>query len=148
MNSKEIAFLLVQRNTPFNLRKNLCCVENVSWGFDFDWEIDLLCLSKSKHLTEIEIKITMQDWKQDALKSKHKNRNGWGRLRNFYYALPMALALRYEEVWTREGSGIIGIDGQKCVILRKATANGKARKATDKEVMKLMRLGCMRAFKR
>lgn len=147
MNAKDVAFLLVKRQTPFNLRRNLCCVSNVSWGFGLDWEADLICVTKSKFMHEIEIKISMNDWAADAKKSKFVNTKGWDRFKFFWYAAPIELAKRFPEVWTKDGSGIIGVSDEKIEILRKAEQNKMARKVTDSEVMTLMRLGCMKAFK-
>lgn len=150
MKSADVAFYLVQRKTsPMYLRKNMCVVENVSWGFNLSWEADLVYVTKSMTFNEVEIKVSFQDWKQDAEKDKFKLKGDWDRHRTFWYAAPLELAKRYEEVWTREGSGIIGVlDNGAVQILRKPKPNTKSDKLTETELIKLMRLGCMRAFRR
>jgi hypothetical protein len=49
------------------------------------WEADLVAVSKSDYLTEIETKISMADWKADMSKSKFEH-NQFGELvRRFFY---------------------------------------------------------------
>jgi hypothetical protein len=56
----------------------------------YDWEADLVSISKSDFLTEIEVKVTTADWKADIKKDKWKSRY-WPNVSRFYYAVPQDL---------------------------------------------------------
>lgn len=138
-------------HSPLRYRKHFCVVPNVSWGL-LPWEADMLIVSKNGYLTEVEIKVSFQDWKIDAEKKKHQQ--GWhgnfGRvwLRKFYYAAPMKLALRHAEVWLRPGAGIIGIDPDGRVrVIVEAQPDLRAQKLSEKEMLQVARLGTMRFWR-
>lgn len=54
-----------------------------------DHEADLFVISKSRYATEIEVKLTLSDWKADFKKKKHATLK-W--IKYFYYAIPEELA--------------------------------------------------------
>jgi len=54
-----------------------------------NFEADLFLISKARYATEIEIKVSLADWKADLLKKKHQNHK---YLKHFYYAVPEILA--------------------------------------------------------
>lgn len=145
----------------FPLRPNFCCVENVTHGFNPHWEADLLVCSMSGYLTEVEIKVTFQDWKIDKFKTKFSGYGGqmtpaveswWRLIKNFYYAAPMDLAKRWPEIGIPDWAGVIGIPEQGNnyvlngpVVLRPCVVR-EHKKLTDAQKMKLARLGSMRAW--
>jgi hypothetical protein len=147
---KEIA----ESNSTFSQRRNYLAIPNVSYGF-LNYEADLLIISKAKYATEIEVKISMADWKRDRDKTKHK----WSadpRIKYQYYACPYELALRYEELELPMGWGVIGVcdpnasygSPRGIKILKEATARELAKKITDKELLILARLACFRVWRK
>lgn len=54
-----------------------------------DHEADLFVVSKSRYATEIEVKTSLADWKNDFKKKKHQTLK-W--IKYFYYAVPEELA--------------------------------------------------------
>lgn len=88
MTIEQIESLLVSYpDSPFFIRTHLV-VPNVDWGF-LNHEADLLIVSKSKYLTEVEIKRTWTDFKAD-FKKKHTHQDP--KLSHFYYAVPEKIA--------------------------------------------------------
>lgn len=112
------------------------------------WEADLLAISRAGYCTEVEIKCTMADWKADQHKGKHGHKDVQGLIKRFYYAGPMDLMKRFDEVWTRPGSGIIGVDSERGTIPRisvlREPENSKARKLTEKELILFGRTAMVR----
>jgi len=148
---REISWSLSQSWSPFYYCRQWCSVRNVSWGFGLDYEADLLVCSRAGVLTEIEIKTSVQDWKNDAKKRKH--RFGDQRIRRFYYAAPLKLAERHGEFWSPPGAGIVGLRTEeefkenkpRVVVLKRAAL--RQRQSIDAEDMaRLARLGSMRAW--
>lgn len=159
---KSITWQLCQRESPFSWRKNFCCIPNVSWGF-LPWEADLLICSKSGYLTEIEIKISATDWENDKKKKKFLYRKdptykftaqakSWIRIKEFWYAAPIKLAKRHEELNIPRFAGVIGINLKKSSwleryqILKNPKINRNAEKLTDLEKAHLARLGSIRIW--
>lgn len=96
---EQIESLLVQNpESAFYIRRNIV-VPNVDWGF-LNHEADLLVLSKSGYLTEIEIKRTWADFKADFEK-KHDHYDK--KLSHFYYAVPESIGEKVFN-WLYEGS--------------------------------------------
>ena len=72
MKSWDVMRLIAARNgSRFAQRKNWLVIPNVSWGF-LRYEADMLVVTKSKFCTEIEVKVSMADWKNDFEKRKFK----------------------------------------------------------------------------
>jgi len=74
----------------FDYRANRCFV-NVHL---FAWESDMLVVSKAGYCTEVEIKTSFSDWKNDAGKDKFGKLNldrYWGWVKRFTYAVPSDL---------------------------------------------------------
>jgi hypothetical protein len=134
--------------TFFGVRKHII-VPNLSWGLIGMHECDLFLIKKTKYAVEIEIKISKSDLIAD-FKKKHSHYDN--RIKEFYYAIPAEL-LEVSEKLIPEHQGIIVCERSgrynsiKTRIHRKAIANKNARKLTDKEVLKVATLGCMRIFK-
>jgi len=115
------------------------------------WEADLLAISRSGYCTEVEVKCTMEDWRADQHKGKHGHPDVPKLIKKFYYAGPLELMKRYGEVWTRPGSGIIGIDYHpgdptwpRITVLRQPEVVKTARKLTDKELILFGRTSMIR----
>lgn len=132
----------------FDYVKNVI-VSNVSFGFGLNYEADLMVLSKSGYLTEVELKVSKSDLKAD-LKKRHFH--NCKKVKYLCFAFPEDLletALQFlpEEVGllclmkstTRNEYTYI-----KC--LRKPKARNNYKLTTDEE-NKLMRLGTMRVWK-
>lgn len=148
MTAKEIQWQLANSyGSPFFARRHLAVVPNVSWGFGLLWEADLLCMTKSGFISEIEIKISMSDWRADRLKKKFGHLGSLEtRIKNFYYACPWELASRWEQVGIPEFAGVIAVyDENACKILRPAKTLPH-RRCTEKEVLKLLRLAALKAW--
>ena len=147
MTSWQLMKLLVGRpSSKFSQRKNYLAIPNVSWGFLF-YEADLLVVSKTRYCTEIEVKISISDWKKDFEKRKHKNGLRDKRIKYQYYACPLELAERYHELELPEGWGVIGVDDSKGIKILKEAQARDATKLTDKEVLILARLACFRVWR-
>lgn len=145
MTSAEIELRLARH---FGVRKNVV-VPNVSWGLDFGHELDLIVVSKAGYATEIEIKVSKADLKND-LKKPHKHESK--RLKYLYFALPSKLKSAALE-FVPERAGIILLNNTDAElpaydieVLRPAVVRPKAEKLTDKEIIKLHHLSAMRLW--
>lgn len=134
----------------FGVRQNII-VPNVSWGFGYlGHECDLLILSGSGYLTEIEIKVSKSDLKKD-LEKQHNHKSDL--IKSLYFAIPIDLLNYAIEVLPFE-YGIITVEEMspgnnpfnKAEIKRVSKIRNKFRKIGDNEAMQLTRLGCMRIF--
>lgn len=77
----------------FDWRTNHCFANS----YLFPWESDLLVLTPSGYLTEVEVKTDYSDWKNDHLKDKWGTLNKdryWRYVKRFYYAVPEALFVK------------------------------------------------------
>jgi hypothetical protein len=125
----------------FNYRINLI-VPNIYWGFDLNYEADLLIISPAAFATEIEIKVTNSDIKRDSLKSAAAHKSN--RIKKFFYAVPDYLA---GSEYLPKDAGLIAVDKNKnCRILRPPRINKIARKLRHDEIETLMKLAAMRIW--
>lgn len=147
MNAKQIQWLLAKRgSSPVFCRRMLAVVPNVSWSM-LPWEADLLALKPSGYLTEIEIKVSMSDWKADHLKAKWRTRHPEAQLiKHFYYAAPDKLAERHQEIQLEPSMGVIAVSESGIRVLRHADARTGHRKLTEKEQSRLLRLAAIKAW--
>lgn len=145
--SAKIAWLLaVRHHSPFHARRHLAVVRNVSWSM-LPWEADMLACTKAGYLSEIEIKISLGDWKSDHEKAKFRTSyRQWNMLKHFWYAGPKDLMVRYPEIIIPPTAGIIAVDDDGIEIIRRAEANPSAKPLTDKERLGLCRLGAIKAW--
>jgi len=131
----------------FGIRQNII-VPNISWGLLGMHECDIFLIKKSGYCMEVEIKISKSDLLAD-FKKEHQHKDN--RIKEFYYAIPIKLLESCESL-IPEHIGIIvceRIKNRKHIhtkIHRKTTTNKKARKLTDKEMLKVAKLGCMRIW--
>lgn len=134
----------------FGVRENVI-VPNVSWGFFRDGhEADLVLLKPSGWADEIEIKVSKADIKRDLGKN-----GGRGHVRNLFmrrlwFAVPEHLA---GDPCIPEFAGILSLSrgdhsGARVRIhsLRAPKVNPAAKKLSEHDQLRLMRLGCMRIW--
>lgn len=150
----ELALIKVRE---FNIRQNIV-VPNVSWGL-LNHEADLLIMSKSGYLTEIEIKRSWADFLAD-FKKNHKHDSEL--IKYFYYCVPECLRekvydklieskTQYTGVITYDEELRIKISGYKYIshlgdfayIIREMHPN---RKLFIEEELQIARLGFMRVW--
>lgn len=128
-------------------------VPNISFGW---WihECDLLICSKNRYCTEIEIKVSVADFKKDFEK-RHQHRDKYNRIKYFYYAVPhyiydkikdlvpehAGLIIIHEGINFRDKSNYFYVD-----IKKPAPVIPKCRAITDKELLELQRLALMRMW--
>ena len=133
----------------FQPRTNVI-VPNVSWGFLYGREADMLVLTPRGWITEIEIKTSAADIKRDL----QKRFGHWDRkVRQCWFAVPEKLAQSPD---IPEHYGILSVSDAKFSLgrqeyhkikaVRAPKINPEARKVTDKERLHLMHLGCMRIW--
>jgi hypothetical protein len=129
----------------FNYRQNLI-IPNVSWGF-LDHEADLIVISKSNYLIEIEIKVSASDLKKDKNK-KHSHCDRENRIKALWFVLPEALISHVNHI--PENAGILIVSKNKnfyrVKTMRSPKPYKKFRKLTDDEILKLYRLASMRTW--
>jgi len=126
-------------------RQNLI-VPNVHWGMNMH-ECDLLMVSKAGYCTEIEIKISRADLKNDG---KKKHGHYCPKIKYLYFAIPTFLDHCLELV--PERAGIILVDPEndnywtKCKRVREPVATKGAPKMSDIDQYKVARLGALRIW--
>lgn len=138
LNAQDIEIALARH---FNHRTNII-VPNVAWGLNLSYECDMLVVSPAGYAHEIEIKTTSGDIKAESRKrgTAHQSR----KIHRFSYAVPNYLKdcehLRLE-------CGLIVVNKDlRCQTIRPPRLNKAARKLTEKEINKLLHLGCMRIY--
>lgn len=146
---------LVARWAPYDYTRQFVAVPNTT-GFSF-WEADLLVVSHAGYMTEVEVKVSMSDWKVDKKKAYKFSRlhASGGRTKYFFYAAPKELAARWQEVGIPDWAGVLAVSeredshGHKSMhteVLRPAKARPGHRKLTIEEMAKLARLGALRIW--
>ncbi|VVB53324.1 Uncharacterised protein [uncultured archaeon] len=147
----------------FPVARNTVVCPNISHGFFRSHESDLVCVSKAGWLTEVEIKVSASDWKNDRKKSKWQSEDDAvseelydRRVRRFFFAAPLSLARRYQEFNIMLFAGVLGFSWEEyqrtgspyCVPrvehIRPAKDLKGSRKVTDKELLTLSKLSSMR----
>lgn len=153
MRAKDIQWhLATRKSSPFYLRTHLCVVPNVSWGL-IDHEADLLAMSKTGYLTEVEIKVSFADWKADLAKRKWKSAKWSGKyqsgmIKRFYYAAPAALAVRHAELEIPDFAGVVSVSDLGIATIIKPAKNITGhRKLSLLETHKLLRLAAIKAWR-
>lgn len=142
--------------TLFDWRRNVV-VPNLSWGMGLGWEIDLGVLSDAGWLTEVEIKVSLADFKRDASKYRHQleaSPHAETKIRRKFFAMPHEINQKrfgYEvrsDYPLPEGCGLIvvsgGPNGDSAKITQEATINPSARKLRPDEQRDMLRLGYIR----
>jgi len=100
-----------------------------------------LVVTKSGYATEVEIKISKQDLKND-LKKKHCHKSN--KIKCLYFAAPEELVeFALENIPTRAGLLSVGLRVNE---IKKPELNKESVKWSDKEIFNLLRLGAMRIY--
>jgi len=128
-----------------DFRKNII-VPNVcfNWGV---MECDMLVVDDKNRVTEIEIKVSISDLKADFKKPhKHNHKN----LSRLIYAFPIEMLERALPI-IPSNCGIITVESVndlyfKASWYRQCRHDKSKQPLTDKEVINLTRLGCMRIW--
>jgi hypothetical protein len=130
-------------------------VPNVSWGLcsvlQTGREVDLLCVTQSRMVHAVEIKISESDLIADK-KKRWRLLGKPGNVSREWFAVPEPLQAAAAEhapanagiILVTEGTG--QIRWAKTTVARKPVCNHVARKLSDSEMIQLMRLGVMRMW--
>ena len=135
------------RNSGIWNKRQDIFIPNLSWGL-LNYEADLVIITKSGYLTEIEIKRSWADFKAD-FKKGHEHDDP--RVYNFYYCVPESISARVAE-FLQEKYGA----GRPSVLCVSEEGNIKhycggwphrgGRKLFLEEQLPAARLGCMRVW--
>lgn len=95
---------------------------NNAYIFKYNWESDFFCQSSSGYLIEVEVKISVSDFKADFKKEKHKYLSGQDNSKKFipnkfYYAVSEEIASKIE---VPKYAGLIVISNNKTDFVKKA----------------------------
>lgn len=78
----------------------------------FAWESDLVVLSASNYVTEVEVKVSIGDWRADLKKDKFQDKNFKKHIKRFFYAVPDTVYAQHlaKPVEMLDGAGILVFD--------------------------------------
>ena len=137
----------------FDWRKNVI-VSNVFWGFGLNYEADLMVLTKSNHLYEVELKTSIQDLRNDLKKRVFHNSK---RTKYLYFAMPEELIEEAKRILPKE-VGLLSavrrncrdnnIDANRYIVCVRKPKQRRSEPISDKDCFKLARLGTMRIWGR
>ena len=127
----------------FGVDSGYVVIPNVQMDYGL-YEADFCYINKNGYLTEVEIKISIADFRAD-FKKKHFHNSPL--VRSLYYAVPISLwENHYEEIQNKArgvGAGIIIVGCNTVKIWEKAKLrNVPPLKIADK--LRLMRIGCLK----
>jgi hypothetical protein len=112
------------------------------------YEADFIYINKHKYLFEVEIKISISDFKADFNKRLYHNHP---KVRALYYAIPEELFNKHNETileLTRStGAGVILCKERCCEVWEKPSLK-KVEPLTTYEMLEFMRIGCLKWIKR
>jgi hypothetical protein len=142
MTTSEIEITLVKSLNP---RLNMI-VPNVHWAL-FNYELDLLLITKSGYAWEIEIKTSKQDLIRDK-KKYHQHKDYKNRIKYLYFAIPYSLINEIHHIPEHAGIFVIAesLSGIRyCETLREPKTLGRY-KWSEKEQLKVARLATLRCW--
>jgi hypothetical protein len=129
----------------FNYRQNII-VPNISWGLGIH-ECDLLILTKTGYVWEVEIKVCKYDLKNDRKKSHNHYSE---KIKRLYFAIPYDLINEIKYIPDRAGIVIVKRDTvfgvRRCEVIRYPKDNINAIKLNIDDRMKIAHLGTMRIW--
>lgn len=110
------------------------------------YEADFIYITKSGYLTEVEIKIDINDFRSDFNKKVYHSSPLVSAL---YYAFPETLYKKYKDEIHDKTAGIAGIItvSYDCKVKSKAPKRKEVAPLTDTQIKDFMRIGCMKWFK-
>mgnify|MGYP003290876728 CR=1 FL=1 len=108
------------------------------------YEADFVYINKNNYLTEVEIKISIADFKADF---KKKHFLSCIHIRSLYYAMPFSMWKEHNEVINEMvksvGAGLIVVgDVSPTVVIKAALRDVKP--LTTQELINYMRIGCLK----
>lgn len=132
----------------FGIERGYTPIPNVLM-FGGRYEADFVYINKNNYLTEVEIKISVADFKADFKKKHYHDSND---VRSLYYALPKDLYKKDKELFksmaAERGAGIIVVGGcRTCEIVQKAAIRKNVKSLGPWQMIGYMRLGCLKWFK-
>lgn len=139
------------KTDKFNYIRNVVAFNVNGWSDKLPiWhECDMLVLSKSGYLTEIEIKRSWSDFLAD-FKKKHKHESE-GIIKNFYYAVPCSIHEKVVEYIKDNNIDCNGVffytERLNIGTAYSKNRKNKFRKLTMEEQLQVARLGAMRAIR-
>lgn len=130
----------------FGIRETIV-VPNVSWGL-INHEADLLVLKPSGWAEEVEIKISRSDLRRDLKKNRGRGHMSSDLIWKLWFAVPAEMATMPE---IPAHAGILSVQYSKwgtwiVDVVRAPKINKRARKLTDGDTRRLMRLGMFRIW--
>ena len=129
----------------FGIRKNLI-VPNVSWGFGLKYEADLMILTDSGCLYEVELKVTKSDMKAEKKKYRaHSCRY----VKYLFYAFPEQYLETAVEIFPEDAGLLVATtlkNGSIRINLKRKPKQREYEKLTIEKKFQLARLGAMRIW--
>ena len=140
--------LAIVNSTLFNKRRDII-VPNVSWGL-LNHEADMVIMTPSGYLTEIEIKRSWEDFKAD-FKKGHKHDDE--RISKLYYSVPESiqgdviqfLNEKFDN-WLNIPCGVLSFTDRGSKACIKDCPPSRGRKLFLEEQLTIARLGCLRIW--
>lgn len=111
------------------------------------YEADLIYITKSGYLTEVEIKVDINDFRSDFNKKVYHSSPLVSAL---YYAFPEKLYKKHKDEIRERVKGIAGIItvcNYECKVIAKAPKRKNIKALIDTQIKDFMRIGCMKWFK-
>lgn len=129
----------------FCFRKHMI-VPNVSWGWGLGHEADMIIVGEGNKVTEVEIKVTLADLKNDFKKGHNHKSKMIGRL---YYAFPESMLKRGLPLIPKSCGIIIIVErngGWKAELYRMVRYKKDYNGISTEQLVELLRLGVMRVW--
>lgn len=135
----------------YGLLNNNLVLPNITMGsLGARYEADLIYINKRRYVSEVEIKISMSDFKADFKKKVYHNSD---IVRQFYYLFPNDLYIEnsqeIERLLMESDAGIMTVRNfrGRCVkIRRKATIRRSVEPIKETKLLELMYIGCMKWY--
>lgn len=111
------------------------------------YEADIVYITKSSYLTEVEIKVDINDFRSDFNKKVYHSSPLVSAL---YYAFPEELYKKHKDEIRERVKGIAGIItvcNYECKVTAKAPKRKNIKALIDTQIKDFMRIGCMKWFK-
>lgn len=140
----------LSKSDYFNFVKNIVAFNVYGWGENLPiWhECDMLVLTKSGYLTEIEIKRSWSDFLAD-FKKDHKH-DSEGIIKKFYYAVPYSIVVKVFNYIVDNNISCDGViyytEDLDVRFYRIIERKNKFRKLTLSEQLQVARYGAMRSI--
>ena len=129
----------------YGIERGYITMPNVLMG---RYEADFIYINKNRYLVEVEIKISISDFKADFKKGVFHNHR---KIRALYYAIPRDLFKNHWEtileLTKSVGAGVVVVDETCCEVYQKAKLRN-VQPLDDYEVQSFMRIGCLKWIKR